>query len=126
MADQTSGPPPVSIPPTAMPNGMQYIDMVVGTGAEARAGQKVHVHYTGWLVDNTKFDSSRDHARPFSFQLGGGDVIEGWDIGVVGMRIGGSRRLMIPAHLGYGPNGYPPVIPPNATLIFDVELLGMS
>ena len=119
------GPPPVEGQPIAMPSGLQYIEVVPGTGDEARSGQRVSVHYTGWLTDGTKFDSSRDSGQPFTFQLGNGDVIKGWDLGVAGMRVGGQRRLIIPPDLGYGVRGAAGVIPPNATLIFDVELLGV-
>jgi FKBP-type peptidyl-prolyl cis-trans isomerase FkpA len=106
-----------------MPNGMEFIDVQIGTGDEAQPDKLVTVHYTGWLTDGKKFDSSRDRNRPFDFQLGAGNVIRGWDTGVAGMKVGGQRRLIIPANLGYGARGAPPVIPPNATLIFDVELL---
>lgn len=101
-------------------------DLVVGSGAEARAGQRVDVHYTGWLTNGTKFDSSVDRGRPFSFHLGEGQVIAGWDQGVEKMKVGGKRRLTIPPHLGYGARGAGGVIPPNATLVFEVELLGVS
>ncbi len=111
------------------PSGLQYEDTVVGTGAEAKAGQRVSVHYTGWLYsDGTagkKFDSSKDRGQPFKFGLGAGQVIQGWDEGVQGMKIGGTRRLVIPSDLGYGPRGAGGVIPPNATLLFEVELLGV-
>ncbi len=110
------------------PSGLQYEDTVAGTGPQAKAGQNVSVHYTGWLYQNSqagaKFDSSKDRAEPFSFQLGAGRVIKGWDEGVQGMQVGGTRRLVIPPHLGYGARGAGGVIPPNATLLFDVELLG--
>lgn len=106
-------------------SGLQYIEMEAGVGAEAAAGQTVNVHYTGWLTDGRKFDSSRDRGEPFSFRLGGGQVIRGWDEGVAGMRVGGRRRLIIPADLGYGSRGVGP-IPPGATLLFNVELLGTS
>ncbi|NEU13919.1 FKBP-type peptidyl-prolyl cis-trans isomerase [Methylobacterium sp. BTF04] len=111
-----------------MPSGLQYRDEVVGTGAEPQAGQKVSVHYTGWLDEGgkpgKKFDSSRDRGTPFSFTLGAGQVISGWDTGVATMKIGGKRTLIIPPDQGYGARGAGGVIPPNATLIFDVELLG--
>ena len=101
-------------------------DLVVGKGAEAIDGKTVTVHYTGTLTDGTKFDSSVDRKEPFSFVLGAGEVIQGWDQGVLGMKIGEKRRLTVPSSLGYGPGGYPPVIPPNATLIFEVELLSIQ
>ena len=111
-------------------SGLKYQDTVAGKGAEATPGQTVEVHYTGWLdkagKKGTKFDSSVDRGDPFSFRLGGGDVIRGWDEGVAGMKVGGKRTLVIPAELGYGAAGAGGVIPPNATLIFDVELLGVK
>ena len=110
-------------------SGLQYEDTAVGEGAEARAGQDVTVHYTGWLFNDgtqgAKFDSSKDRNDPFVFSLGAGMVIRGWDEGVAGMKIGGKRTLIIPAGLGYGARGAGGVIPPNATLKFDVELLGL-
>lgn len=110
-------------------SGLQYEDTVPGTGPEARAGQRVTVHYTGWLyedgVKGAKFDSSKDRNDPFVFKLGGGQVIRGWDEGVQGMKVGGTRVLVIPPQLGYGARGAGGVIPPNATLLFEVELLGV-
>ncbi len=107
-------------------SGLIYEDVVVGEGAEASAGQFVSVHYTGWLTNGTKFDSSKDRNEPFDFPLGGRQVIAGWDIGVQGMKIGGTRKLTIPPTLGYGARGAGGVIPPNATLVFEVELLGIE
>jgi peptidylprolyl isomerase len=104
-------------------SGLQYVEIEVGTGAMPQAGQTVTVHYTGTLEDGSKFDSSRDRNRPFSFRIGVGQVIQGWDEGVMSMRVGGRRKLIIPSELGYGSRGAGGVIPPNATLIFDVELL---
>jgi len=110
--------------------GLQYDDTIVGEGEEATKGQTVTVHYTGWLFTDgdqgAKFDSSKDRNDPFQFILGAGMVIRGWDEGVAGMKIGGARTLIIPAELGYGARGAGGVIPPNATLKFDVELLGLS
>jgi FKBP-type peptidyl-prolyl cis-trans isomerase FkpA len=104
-------------------SGLKYEDTTVGDGAEAVAGKTVSVHYTGWLTDGQKFDSSKDRNDPFAFVLGGGMVIKGWDEGVQGMKVGGVRRLTIPPQLGYGARGAGGVIPPNATLVFEVELL---
>ena len=109
-----------------MASGLKYMDLKVGDGEIAEAGLTATVHYTGWLTDGTKFDSSVDANKPFQFQIGAGRVIRGWDEGVKGMRIGGKRHLTIPPDMGYGANGYPPAIPPNATLVFDVELLGLA
>jgi FKBP-type peptidyl-prolyl cis-trans isomerase len=113
-----------------LPSGLIYRDNEVGTGAEAAAGNNVSVHYTGWLQEpngdkGKKFDSSVDRGSPFGFRLGSGQVIRGWDEGVAGMKVGGKRTLIIPSELGYGARGAGGVIPPNATLIFDVELLGV-
>lgn len=112
---------------------LQITDATVGNGAAATNGKQVSVHYTGWLYDpkaadkhGKKFDSSRDHGEPFSFKLGAGQVIRGWDQGVAGMKVGGKRTLIIPSELGYGSRGAGGAIPPNATLLFDVELLGVS
>ena len=115
---------------TELANGLKYTDTNVGTGAEATKGHKVSVHYTGWLYNNgakgAKFDSSLDRGQPFAFGLGAGQVIQGWDEGVAGMKVGGKRTLIIPPALGYGARGAPGAIPPNATLMFDVELLGVQ
>ncbi len=105
---------------------LEIEDQIVGDGNEAVAGQTVQVHYTGWLVDGTKFDSSLDRDQTFSFKLGAGQVIAGWDQGVAGMKIGGARKLTIPPEMGYGERGAGGVIPPNATLVFKVELIGLS
>jgi FKBP-type peptidyl-prolyl cis-trans isomerase len=109
-----------------MADTLQKEDLKQGTGAEAVAGKRVTVHYVGTLVDGSKFDSSRDRGKGFSFGLGAGEVIRGWDEGVAGMKVGGLRRLTIPPQLGYGDRGFPPVIPPRSTLVFEVELLAVS
>lgn len=106
-------------------SGLQYVDLVVGTGRQAELGDTATVHYTGWLADGKKFDSSRERNEPFSFRVGAGQVIKGWDEGVSTMRVGGKRKLIIPPQLGYGSRGAGNVIPPNATLTFEVELLGL-
>jgi len=107
------------------PSGLQYQDVMAGTGPSPKTGQQVTVHYTGWLKDGTKFDSSVDRNEPFTFQIGVGQVIRGWDEGVSTMKVGGKRKLIIPPQLGYGARGAGGVIPPNATLYFEVELLGL-
>ena len=107
-------------------SGLKYEDVKVGDGDVATAGKTVSVHYTGWLTNGTKFDSSKDRGQPFEFPLGGGRVIKGWDEGVQGMKVGGVRKLTIPPSLGYGARGAGGVIPPNATLMFDVELLAVK
>ncbi|HEU4699446.1 MAG TPA: FKBP-type peptidyl-prolyl cis-trans isomerase [Gemmatimonadales bacterium] len=112
-----------SASPVRLPSGLVYEDLVVGEGREAEPARVVQVHYTGWLTDGTKFDSSLDRREPFEFTLGAGRVIRGWDEGVKGMKVGGKRKLTIPPELGYGARGAGRVIPPNATLVFDVELL---
>jgi FKBP-type peptidyl-prolyl cis-trans isomerase len=122
---QTGGPTKVTGKPKSTTSGVEYWDITVGTGAPAVAGKKVTVNYTGWLTNGKQFDSSIGK-QPFSFSLGAGQVIKGWDDGVAGMKIGGKRQLKIPPSLGYGSQGAGGVIPPNATLIFDVELLGVK
>jgi len=115
----------VSLPPG--PTKLEIEDVVVGTGRQAKSGDTVHVQYTGTLTNGRKFDSSYDHGGdPFKFSIGKGEVIKGWDEGVVGMKIGGKRRLRIPSDLGYGGNGSPPNIPPGAGLVFDVELVSID
>ena len=122
-AQSNASPTKVTGKPTTTVSGLQYWEITAGTGTTAVSGKSVTVHYTGWLTDGKKFDSSVDHGQPFTFQLGAGRVIKGWDEGVAGMKIGGKRQLRIPPELGYGARGAGGVIPPNATLIFDVELL---
>lgn len=107
-------------------SGLQIDVIQQGEGPEAQAGQRVSVHYVGTLTDGSKFDSSRDRGKPFSFTLGEGQVIKGWDQGFRGMKVGTKAKLTIPPEMGYGARGFPPVIPPNSTLVFDVELLGVS
>ncbi len=107
-------------------SGLQYQDILVGSGAATKSGDTVSVHYTGTLADGSKFDSSLDRGTPFEFTIGAGRVIKGWEEGLLGMNVGGKRRLIIPPELGYGPAGYPPVIPQNATLYFDIELLAIK
>ncbi|MBL6965665.1 MAG: FKBP-type peptidyl-prolyl cis-trans isomerase [Anaerolineales bacterium] len=111
---------------TQTASGLQYEDTISGTGPAAQTGDKVQVHYTGWLENGTKFDSSVDRNEPFEFPLGAGMVIQGWDEGVAGMQVGGTRKLVIPPELGYGARGAGGMIPPNAMLIFEVELLAIN
>jgi len=108
------------------PTGLKYVDHVIGTGATPKKGERVSVHYTGRLMDGKKFDSSVDRGQPFQFRIGVGQVIRGWDEGIATMKVGGKRTLTIPPDLGYGATGFPGAIPPNATLVFDVELLGVQ
>jgi FKBP-type peptidyl-prolyl cis-trans isomerase FkpA len=128
VVSNVSNPTPTSTPmkTQTLPDGLKIEDEVIGTGPAAKAGQTVSVHYTGWLTDGTKFDSSVDRGQPFSFNLGAGQVIAGWDEGVAGMQVGGNTTQTIPASLGYGASGAGGVIPPNATLIFEVQLLAIK
>jgi len=122
-----SGPPVSTVKEVTTSSGLKYQDLVVGNGPMAEDGTPVVVNYTGWLTDGTKFDSSYDPGRqPLPFTIGAGNVIRGWDEGVKGMRVGGKRKLTIPPDLAYGARGYPPVIPPNSTLIFEVEFLAVK
>lgn len=123
-ASGNDGPPDVDADATVTDSGLQIIDVVVGDGDEATPGSTVTVHYTGWLTNGEKFDSSYDRGQPISFALQG--LIEGWQEGIPGMKVGGTRRLIIPPELGYGEAGSPPAIPPNAELIFDIELLAVE
>jgi FKBP-type peptidyl-prolyl cis-trans isomerase FkpA len=127
-SNSAGGPPPLppDVKEQSKSGGLKYWDIKVGNGKEATFGHNVSVHYTGWLTNGKKFDSSVDRGEPFQFKLGGHQVIQGWDEGVAGMKVGGKRRLQIPPDLGYGARGAGGVIPPNATLIFDVELLGVN
>ena len=122
---QTQGATMSEAKTTTTASGLKYEDVKQGTGEAATSGKMVSVHYTGWLTDGKKFDSSKDRGQPFEFPLGGGRVIRGWDEGVQGMKVGGVRKLTIPANLGYGSRGAGGVIPPDATLVFEVELLGV-
>lgn len=121
----TNSPTKVTGEGTKAASGLQYWDIRAGTGQVAKDGDHVKVHYTGWLTSGKKFDSSVDAHQPFDFNIGKGDVIKGWDEGVTGMKVGGKRQLRIPPDLAYGKDGYSGVIPPNATLIFDIQLLGI-
>jgi len=120
--EPTPAPTPQEI---VTPSGLRYRDLQVGEGAEAAKGKTVEVHYTGWLEDNTKFDASQDPSHPFTFRIGIDDVIQGWHQGITGMKVGGRRRLVVPPELGYGKSGMGRIVPPNATLIFEVELVNV-
>jgi FKBP-type peptidyl-prolyl cis-trans isomerase len=122
-AEAPAAPAKVTGKPTVTPSGLKYYVLKKGSGAVAKAGDQVKVHYTGWLTDGKKFDSSLDRGEPIDFKLGAGNVIKGWDEGVAGMKVGEKRQLQIPPKLGYGERGAGGVIPPNAELIFDVELV---
>jgi FKBP-type peptidyl-prolyl cis-trans isomerase len=122
----TNAPTKVTGDGVKTPSGLEYWDIKVGTGDVAKEGSHVRVHYTGWLTSGKKFDSSVDAGRPFEFTIGRGEVIKGWEEGVAGMKVGGKRQLRIPPELAYGERGYPGVIPANATLIFDIQLLGVQ
>jgi len=122
----TSAPTKVTGEGVKTDSGLQYWDIKVGTGDEAKSGDKVKVHYTGWFTSGKKFDSSVDAQQPYTFTLGQGNVIKGWDEGVAGMKVGGKRQLRIPPELAYGEQGYKNIIPPNSTLIFDVQLLAVT
>jgi FKBP-type peptidyl-prolyl cis-trans isomerase len=121
-----ASPTKVSGKPVTTASGLQYWDIKKGTGAAALAGKEVSVHYTGWLLDGKEFDSSLDAGEPIQFTLGTGQVIKGWDEGIAGMKVGGKRQLRLLPVLGYGQRGFPPSIPPNATLVFDVELVAVK
>ncbi len=125
MAEELTGPRDATAQAVTMPSGLQYLDLVLGEGRKAESGDTATVHYTGWLENGTKFDSSLDRKEPFSFRIGSGMVIKGWDEGVTSMKKGGKRKLIIPPHLGYGKRGAGRVIPPDATLVFEVELLDL-
>lgn len=122
----TSAPTKVTGDGVKTDSGLQYWDIRVGTGQVAKEGSRVRVHYTGWLTTGKKFDSSVDAGKPFDFTIGNAEVIKGWEQGVAGMKVGGKRQLRIPPELAYGADGYPGSIPPNATLIFDIQLLGVQ
>lgn len=120
-----AAPPAGAARENVTPSGVRYVDLQLGQGDEAQLGKIVEVHYTGWLQDGTRFDSSRDREHPFTFRLGTGDAIKGWDEGLLGMKVGGKRKLIIPPELGFGKQGIGSVVPPNAVLVYDFELLGV-
>jgi FKBP-type peptidyl-prolyl cis-trans isomerase len=124
--DKKPAAPPAAARENITPSGVHYVDLQLGQGDEAQLGKIVEVHYTGWLQDGTRFDSSRDREHPFTFRLGTGDALKGWDEGLLGMKVGGKRKLTIPPDEGYGARGAGGVIPPNATLKFEVELLDVK
>jgi FKBP-type peptidyl-prolyl cis-trans isomerase FkpA len=126
MTEESPAAPAPAADEVSLPGGLKVQDIVVGTGEEAKDGMPVSVDYTGWLTDGTKFDSSLDRGQPYRFTLGRGAVIKGWDQGVKGMRVGGKRRLTIPPNLAYGEKGFSSLIPPNATLVFEVQLVGVN
>lgn len=123
--DKKPAAPPAAAREMVTPSGVRYVDLQLGQGDEAQLGKIVEVHYTGWLQDGTRFDSSRDREHPFTFRLGTGDAIKGWDEGLLGMKVGGKRKLIIPPELGFGKQGIGSVVPPNAVLVYDFELLGV-
>ena len=124
-ARQTEPAPSPTPQEVVTPSGLRYTDLQVGEGAEATKGKTVEIHYTGWLEDKTKFDSSLDPSHPFTFRIGIDDVIQGWHQGIAGMKVGGKRRLVVPPELGYGKQGMGRIVPPNATLIFEVKLVNV-
>ena len=126
LSQTDAGPTKVTGKGKTTSSGLQYWDIKVGTGTEAKQSDRVKVHYTGWLTTGKKFDSSVDAGTPFSFTIGKGEVIKGWEEGVAGMKVGGKRQLRIPPDLAYGERGYPGAIPANATLIFDIQLLAVQ
>ncbi|HEY4595280.1 MAG TPA: FKBP-type peptidyl-prolyl cis-trans isomerase [Thermoanaerobaculia bacterium] len=123
--DKKPAAPPAAARENVTPSGVRYVDLQLGQGDEAQLGKIVEVHYTGWLQDGTRFDSSRDREHPFTFRLGTGDAIKGWDEGLLGMKVGGKRKLTIPPELGFGKQGIGSVVPPNAMLVYEFELLGV-
>jgi peptidylprolyl isomerase len=124
-AGKDQSPPEAAGKEVVTPSGVKYVDLRIGEGGEAANGKIVEVHYTGWLENGTKFDSSRDRARPFTFRLGTGDALKGWDEGLLGMKVGGKRKLVIPPELGFGKQGVGSVVPPNAVLLYEFELLAV-